>query len=72
MKCEEERVYSSRRATSVAVKQGLGCEEKVCSIRNVTYAEERNCAVPGGLHLQYEEKVVQCGECRIYCIRRKL
>ena len=34
--------------------------------------EERNCAVLGGSHLQYEEKVVQCGECRIHCTRRKL
>ena len=34
--------------------------------------EKRNCAVPGESHLHYEEKVVQCGECRIYCIRRKL
>ena len=37
VKCDE-RVYIIRRATSVAVEPGLGCEEKVCSIRNVTSA----------------------------------
>ena len=30
--------------------------------------EERRCAVPGGLHLQYEEKVVQRGE-SVYRVR---
>ena len=31
--------------------------------------EQRKCAVPGGSHWQYEEKVVQCDE-RVYSIRR--
>ena len=37
MKCDE-RVYSIRRATSVAVEPDIGCEEKVGSIRNVASA----------------------------------
>ena len=37
--------------------------EKVCSIRKVTSAVQgEKCAVPGGLHLQYNQKVVQCEE----------
>ena len=59
MKCDV-RVYSIRRATSVAVEQGLWCEEKVCSIRNVTSAVrgEKNAA-PGGSHLQYKQSAAQ-------------
>ena len=70
----EEKVYSIRRAKSALGRQCVWCEEKVWSIKNVTSLqyEERNCAVPGGSHLQYEEKVVQCGECHIHCTRRKL
>ena len=44
--------------------------EKVCSIRKVTSAVQGGkCAVPGRLHLQYNQKVVQCEE-RMCSIRR--
>ena len=53
-----------RGATPAVREQGVLCEDKVCSIRNVTSAvlRERKYAVPEGSHLQYEKKVVQCGE----------
>ena len=45
------------------------CEEKVCSIKNVTSAVAgEKYAVPRQARLQYEEKVVQCKE-RVYSIR---
>ena len=65
-----------RRATSAVGRHCVQFVEKVCSIRNVTFAvrgkkvwsiknvtsavREEKCAAPGGCHLQYEEKVVQC------------
>ena len=45
------------------------CEEKVCTVRDVTFAEQgEKCAVHRGSHLQYKQKVVQCEE-RVYSIR---
>ena len=41
----EERIYSIRRVTCAVEKQFAWCEEKVCSITNVT------SAVPGGSYL---------------------
>ena len=44
--------------------------EKVCSIRKVTsVVQGEKCTVPRGLHLQYNQKVVQCEE-RMCSIRR--
>ena len=64
-------MYSIRKVTSTVGGQGVCCEEKVCSIKNVTSAVAgEQCAVPRrSSHLQYEEKVVQCKE-RVYSIRR--
>ena len=48
----------------------MWCEEKFCSIKNVTSAVSgEKFAAPGGSHLQYKKKVVQCEE-RVYSIRR--
>ena len=57
-------MYSIRKVTSTVGGQGVCCEEKVCSIKNVTSAVAgEKCVVPrGSSHLQYKEKVVQCKE----------
>ena len=63
MQCEY-RLYSIRRVTHAVEKQAAWCEEKVCSIRNVT------SAVPGVLCLQYQEKVVCCEDKVVKCEKR--
>ena len=58
-----------RRATFSVGGQGVWCEEKVCIIRDVTFAVQgEKCAVHRGSHLQYKQKVVQCEE-TVYSIR---
>ena len=34
---DEKKVYSIKKSTSVSERQGVWCEEKICSIRNVTF-----------------------------------
>ena len=65
----EERVYRMRGARFAVGGQSAWCEEKVCIIRYVTFAVQgEKCAVHGGSHLQYKQKVVQCEE-RVCSIR---
>ena len=52
----EERVFGLRRKSAVS---GMPHQQD----------EERKCAVPLLSHLQYDEKVVQCGE-KVYSFRR--